>query len=103
MTVVSLRLSERELRMIRRLSQAESKERSQMVRELLEEGRMFHLLRLYRGGTLSLGHLARQLGKSLGETLDLLSEFGQTAPIDYGDYLEGQKTAARLFAKGRDG
>ena len=70
-----------------------------MVRELLEEGRVFHLLRLYRQGLLSLGRLAKQLGKSLGETLDLLGEFGQTAPIDYGDYLEGRKTAARLFAK----
>lgn len=98
MTVVSLRLSERELRMIRQLSHVESKERSQMVRELLGEGWTFHLLRLYREGKLSLGRLARQLGKSLGETLDLLGEFGQTAPIDYGDYLEGRKTAARLFA-----
>ena len=97
MTVVSLRLSERELRMIRQLSQAESKERSQMVRQLLEEGHMFHLLRLYREGKLSLGRFAKQLGKSLGETLDLLGEFGQTAPMDYGDYLEGRKTAARLF------
>ena len=98
MTVVSLRLSERELRMIRQLSRAESKERSQMVRQLLEEGRTFHLLRLYREGQLSLGRFAKQLGQSLGETLDLLGEFGQTAPIDYGEYLEGRKTAARLFA-----
>ncbi|MBI3330823.1 MAG: hypothetical protein HYZ96_01775 [Candidatus Omnitrophica bacterium] len=102
MTVMSLRLSERELRMIRQLSRAESKERSQVVRQLLEEGHMFHLLRLYREGKLSLGRFAKQLGKSLGETLDILSEFGQTAPIDYEDYLEGQKTASQLFAGGRD-
>lgn len=90
--------------MIRQLGQAESKERSQMVRELLEEGRMFHLFRLYRSGKLSLGRLAKQLNKSVGEALDLLTEFGQTAPIDYGDYLEGQKAAAKLFArKGRNG
>ncbi|OGX39763.1 MAG: hypothetical protein A3C53_05335 [Omnitrophica WOR_2 bacterium RIFCSPHIGHO2_02_FULL_68_15] len=98
MTVMSLRLSDRELRLIQQLSRAESKERSQMVRELLEEGRVFHLLRLYREGALSLGRLAAQLSKSLGETLDLLSEFGQTAPVDYGDYLQGRKTAGRLFA-----
>lgn len=91
MTVMSLRLRERELRMIQQLSQTESKERSQMVRKLLEEGRTFHLFRLYRDGKLSFGRLARQLNKSLGETLDLLAEFGQTVSIDYGDYLEGKK------------
>ena len=96
MTVMSLRLSDRELRMIQNLSKTESKERSKMVRELLEEGWMFHMFRRYREGKLSLGRLARTLGKSLSETIDLLSEFGQPAPIDYEDYLQGRKAAAAL-------
>lgn len=96
MTVMSLRLTDRELRMIQGLSRAESKERSKVVRELLEEGWMFHMLRLYREGTLSLGRLAKRLNRSLSETIDLLSEFGQPAPIDYEDYLKGRKTATGL-------
>ncbi len=96
MTVMSLRLTDRELRMIQGLSRAESKERSKVVRELLEEGWMFHMLRLYREGKLSLGRLAKYLNRSLSETIDLLSEFGQPAPIDYEDYLKGRKTAAGL-------
>ena len=96
MTVMSLRLSDRELRIIQSLSKTESKERSKVVRELLEEGWVFHMLRRYREGKLSLGHLAKTLRRSLSETIDLLSEFGQPAPIDYEEYLAGRKTAARL-------
>ena len=96
MTVMSLRLNDRELRMIQKLSKSESKERSKVVRELLEEGWIFHMFRQYREGNLSLGRLAKSLGKSLSETLDLLSEFGQPSPIDYGDYLQGRKAAATL-------
>ncbi len=96
MTVMSLRLSDREIKMIQRLSHAESKERSAVVRELIQEGWNFHMLRLYREGKLSLGRLTKVLGKSLSETVDLLAEVGQTAPLDYADYLEGRKTAAAL-------
>ena len=96
MTVMSLRLTDRELHMIQNLSKMESKERSKVVRELLEEGWIFHMLRQYREGKLSLGRLAKTLKKYLSETIDLLSEFGQPAPIDYEDYLQGRKTAAAV-------
>lgn len=96
MTVMSLRLSDREYRMIQDLSRALGKERSVVARELLEGGWLFHMLRLYREGKLSLGKLAKSMGKSLSETIDFLSEFGQPAPIDYDDYLQGRETADRL-------
>lgn len=96
MTVMSLRLTDEELHKIQNLSKTEVKERSKVVRELLEEGWTFHMLRRYRGGKLSLGRLAKTLGKSLSETLDLLSEFGQPTPLDYEDYLQGRKTAMAL-------
>ena len=99
MTVMSLRLSDREMRMIRELSRSETKERSKVVRELLEEGWMFHMFRQYRDGKLSLGRLSRSLGRSLSETIDVLAEFGQTAPIEYEDYLQGKKAAESLFKK----
>ena len=96
MTVMSLRLSDRELRKIQNLSKVEAKERSKVVRELLEEGWIFHMLRLHREGKLSLGRLSKALGKSLSETIDLLGEFGQPSPIDYDDYLQGRKATATL-------
>lgn len=97
MTVMSLRLSDRELRMIQGVSRAEAKERSAVVRELLAEGWQFHLLQQYRRRQLSLGRLAKALNQSLSETIELLSEFGQPAPIGYEEYLQGQQTAAKLF------
>jgi hypothetical protein len=61
------------------------------------------ILRRYREGRLSLGMLARELGRSISETLDLLTDFGIRAPTDYDDYLQGY-TALRppkRPAKGR--
>ena len=58
---------------------------------------MLHLLRLHRERKISLGGLSKSLGRSLSETLDLLSEFGQTAPLEYEDYLRGRKTASELI------
>ena len=97
MTVMSLRLGDRAMKIIREISRREERDRSTVVRELIEEGWMLHLLRLYRERKISLGGLSRSLDRSLSETLDLLSEFGQTAPIEYEDYLQGQKTAAKLI------
>jgi predicted HTH domain antitoxin len=97
MTVMSLRLGDRAMKIIREMSRMEERDRSAVVRELIEEGWLLHLFRLYREKKVSLGGLSKSLGRSLSETLDLLSEFGQTAPIEYEDYLQGQKTAAKLI------
>jgi predicted HTH domain antitoxin len=68
-----------------------------MLRSSDNQGWLLHLLRLYREKKISLGGLSKSLGRSLSETLDLLSEFGQTAPIEYEDYLKGGKTASGLI------
>ena len=49
----------------------------------------FVMLRHYRNGKLSLGMLAEKLEVSVSETIDLLAEFGITAPLEYDDYLQG--------------
>lgn len=47
------------------------------------------MIRQYRQGKLSLGTLAQKLDLSLSETIDILSDLGIQAPIEYEDYLKG--------------
>jgi hypothetical protein len=89
MSVISLRLKERELSRIEELSKMENKDKSTVARELLEYGWDFLMVKYYKEGKFSLSGLATKLGISVSETIDLLSNLGVEAPIDYDDYLKG--------------
>ena len=89
MGVISLRLENAELRRIDDLSSQEHKGRSAVARELIQQGLQFRMLKQYREGKLSLGSLAKGLGASVGEAIDMLAEFGIESPVAYEDYLKG--------------
>jgi predicted HTH domain antitoxin len=89
MTVLSLRLHDREINRLTELSQSERKDKSSIARELIDYGWEFLMLRQYRMGKISVGTLAEKLELSISATIDLLAEFGITAPLDYDDYLQG--------------
>jgi hypothetical protein len=89
MGVISLRLENSELKRIDDLSSQEHKGRSTVARELIQQGLQFRMLKQYREGKLSLGSLAKSLGISVGEAIDMLTEFGIESPVAYEDYLKG--------------
>jgi predicted HTH domain antitoxin len=89
MSVISLRLKDRELKRINELSRMVHKDKSTIARELIEYGWEFLMIKLYREGKTSLGTLSSKLELSVSETIDLLAEFGVESPIDYEDYLKG--------------
>lgn len=89
MTVISVRLKERDMERLGELSLAEHKDKSTVARELLEYGWEFLMLRHYKEGKLSIEGLARKLNVSISEVIDMLSELGIEAPIEYEDYLKG--------------
>jgi predicted HTH domain antitoxin len=89
MSVISLRLKETEFRKLNELSKEEQKDKSTVARELIREGWNFLMIRQYRQGKLSLGTLTQKLDLSLSETIDVLSDLGIQAPIEYEDYLKG--------------
>jgi hypothetical protein len=89
MGVISLRLKDKDLEKLDELSKLEHKDRSTLARELLEYGWEFRMLKSYKEGKLSLGGLAKKLDLSISETIDMLSEHGIEAPIDFDDYLKG--------------
>ncbi len=89
MSVISLRLKDREVKRINELSKMVNKDKSTVARELIEYGWEFLMIKLYREGKISLSTLASKLDLSISETIDLLAEFGVESPIDYEDYLKG--------------
>ncbi len=89
MSVISLRLKDRDLKRIEELSKLEHKDKSTIARELLEYGWDFLMLRYYKEGKLSLEGLAKRLDISISEAIDLLAELGIEAPIGFDDYLKG--------------
>lgn len=51
--------------------------------------RIDEILGHYKEGKLSLEGLAGKLNVSISEAIDMLSELGIEAPIEYEDYLKG--------------
>ncbi|MBI4687358.1 MAG: hypothetical protein HY756_06215 [Nitrospirae bacterium] len=76
MSVISLRLKDREIKRINELSKMGHKDKSAVARELIDYGWEFLMLKLYREGKMSLSALSEKLELSVSETIDLLSEFG---------------------------
>ena len=87
MSVMSLRLNKEEIERISKLSEQKKEAKSEVVRELMQEGWVFYWLKLYRAGKVSIGRMTEYLNLSLNEVIDLLTEFGIESPIRYDDYL----------------
>ena len=77
------------LLLLAKLAKREKRDKSTITRQLIGYGLTYLMIKLYREGKLSLEKVAKGLDLSISETIDLLSEFGIKAPIDYEDYLKG--------------
>ena len=71
-SVVTVRLSERNLRSVEAVCALENIDRSTLVNELIEYGLRERVVRLYEKGTLSAGRGAEILGIPMREFLELL-------------------------------
>lgn len=88
---VSIRLKEKEIRFIEEMSKKQNIDKSTAARSLIEYGKIYLTMKLYKEGKISLGKTAKELDLSISETVDLLSEFGIESPISFDDYLKGYK------------
>jgi predicted HTH domain antitoxin len=96
MSVMSLRLNKEEIERISKLSEQKKEAKSEVVRELMQEGWVFYWLKLYRAGKVSIGRMTEDLNLSLNEVIDLLTEFGIESPIRYDDYLLGFENLKKI-------
>ena len=95
--VMSIRLTDHEKEILKKLSKEEGKDLSSTARELMEYGRKYRVLQLYKDGKISLGKAADELDLPLTEFIDLLNEFGISANIDYEDYLQGLQNLKKVW------
>ncbi|KXB03730.1 hypothetical protein AKJ48_03665 [candidate division MSBL1 archaeon SCGC-AAA261O19] len=92
MKTTSFRLNEKELERIQELAERESKEKSEVMRRLIDSGWEYLMIKRYARGKISLGRLAKELDLSITETLDILSELGVKAQIRREDIQQGYET-----------
>lgn len=95
--VMSLRLTVEEKKHLKEVAEEEEKDLSATARELIEYGRKYRVLRLYKMGKISLGKAADELDLQLTEFMDLFDEFSIPANIDYEDYLRGMKNIEEVW------
>jgi predicted HTH domain antitoxin len=75
-SVVTLRLSKRNLRRVEAVRALENVDRSTLFKEFIENGLQERVVRLYEKGKISAGRGAEILGVSLREFLELLERKG---------------------------
>jgi predicted HTH domain antitoxin len=75
-TVVTVRLSKRNLRRVEAVRALEDVDRSTLFKEFIEDGLQERVVRLYEKGKISSGRGAEILGISLREFLELLERKG---------------------------
>lgn len=89
MKTTSFRLDEVELERIEKLAQEEGEDKSKTVRELLDYGWEYLMIKKYKEGKLSLSKLSQELEEPISEVMDLLSELGVQSPLKKDEVIEG--------------
>lgn len=92
MKTTSFRIHEDKLKLLKQLSSEEQIDQSEAVRTLIELGWQHRLLKMFSIGEISLSRMADQLECSIGEAIDLLSEFGLEGEISREDIIRGEQT-----------
>lgn len=89
MKTTSFRLDDKELERIEKLAREEGEDKSKTVRELLDYGWEYLMIKQYKEGKLSLSKLSQELEEPISEVMDLLSELGVQSPIEKDEVMEG--------------
>ena len=95
MEIISVRL--KKLKELDYFSSILNENRSEVVRDLVEEGKKLKALELYKQKKISLGLASKLSGLTLSEFLDLLEEFNVKMNFTLEDAKEAMKNAEKLI------
>ena len=95
--VMTIRLADEDVRLVEELAKSSDKDKSTMVRDLVEYGKIYLAIKLYKEGKISIGKAAQIANLSISETMDLFAELGIKSNIELEDYLEGLKYAREII------
>lgn len=88
---MTVRLPEKDIKVVEELSSKEGTDKSTTIRELIELGKIYFTVLKYRDGKISIGKAAEIAGLSLSEMIDVLIKLGIKSGLEVTDYLEGFK------------
>jgi predicted HTH domain antitoxin len=88
---LSIRVDADDYAFLSRLAAEKHENISQAVRDLVEKGRLMLAIEEYQAGQASLGKAAEIAGLSISETIDLFTQHGVPANLEYDDYIQGIK------------
>ena len=74
-----------------------NEKKSEVVRQLVESGKKYKAVELYKRKKVSLGLGSKLAGVNLSEFIDLLNENGVSLNLDKDDVEKALKTAKNLF------
>lgn len=95
--VLTVRLPKEDLEVVKQISIKNKKDKSTVVRELVEQGKIYFAITQYKEDKISIGKAAEIAGLNISEMMDLLSKLGIKSNIGLEDYLEGQKFIKELI------
>ena len=95
--IMTIRLPKEDVEIIRQISVKSKKDKSTIVRELVEQGRIYFAIVQYNQGKISIEKAAETAGLAISDMMDLLVDLGIKNNIGLEDYLEGIKTAGKIL------
>lgn len=95
MEVISVRL--KKLKELDFFSKILNEKRSEVVRDLVEEGKKLKALELYKQKKISLGLASKLSGLTLSEFLDLMEEYNVSLNLTLEDAKEAMKHAEEVL------
>ncbi len=94
---LSIRIDEENFKFISSFAKEENENLSEMIRELIDRGRIMLAIERYRKGEASIEKAAKIAGLSISTMMDLLREYGIEANIEFEDYLTSLKTTEQIW------
>lgn len=94
---MSIRMDADNYAFLSKMSKDERSDLSKAVRDLVSRGRVLLAVERYKKGEASLGRAAELAGVSVGEMMNILTEFGVESRIEKEDYLEGLRNLTKVW------
>ena len=95
MEIISVRL--KRLKELDYFSKLLNENRSEVVRDLVEEGKKLKAIEMYKQRKISLGIASKLSGLALSEFLDLLEEYNVKLNLTLDDAKEAMRNAEEFF------
>lgn len=96
-SVMTVRLPQEDLKVIGEISNKEKKDKSTIVRELVELGKIYFAITQYQENKISIGKASEIAGLSISEMMDLLSKAGIKSKLEIEDYSESHEFAKEIL------